>query len=128
MLPEWNIKGVIIEPGGFRTEWGGSSMLRLPIHPAYDKPHAPGVRFRELTKTPVFIGDPRKAAQAIMEVASMPDPPLRVQLGTDALMMVRNKARMTLRDNEQYEELAHSTNADGVDKQQVTARRAEINK
>ena len=128
MLPEWNIKGVIIEPGGFRTEWGGSSMLRLPIHPAYDKPHAPGVRFRELTKTPVFIGDPRKAARAIMEVASMPDPPLRVQLGTDALMMVRNKARMTLRDNEQYEELAHSTNAHGVDKEQVMVRLADINK
>ncbi|RDX47368.1 NAD(P)-binding protein [Lentinus brumalis] len=128
MLPEWNIKGVIIEPGGFRTEWGGSSMLHLPVHPAYDKPHAPAVRFREMTKGAVFIGDPRKAARAMMQVASMADPPLRVQLGTDALMLVRNKARMTLRDNERYEELAHSTNADGVDRDKVMEKLAEASR
>ncbi|KAM5542030.1 hypothetical protein V8D89_004340 [Ganoderma adspersum] len=104
MVPEWNIRGVIIQPGGFRTEWGRSSMVALPLPPQYDRPDAPS---------------PRKAALAIMQIASLPDPPLRIQLGTDAVLSVRRKALQTVADTEKYEELAHSTNADGVDRVRV---------
>ncbi|KAH9912194.1 NAD(P)-binding protein [Epithele typhae] len=116
MLPEWNIRAVIIQPGGFNTEWGGSSM-------AYNKPHALSVQFRQMTKgKSVFNGDPCKAAQAIMQVADMREAPLRVQLGTDALMLVRSKALQTLEDTYRHEALAHSTNADGVDREAVMAK------
>ncbi|KAI0738083.1 NAD(P)-binding protein [Daedaleopsis nitida] len=129
MLPEWNIKGVIIEPGGFRTEWNGTSMVRLPIPPQYDQPHAASVRFREMTQSSAgFVGDPRKAARAIVQVAAMPDPPLRIQLGTDCLTLVRNRARKTLEDSERYAELAHSTDADDVDRAAVMEAFAEAGK
>ena len=117
MLPEWNIKAVIIEPGGFATEWSKSSMVHFPVPSAYDKPHAPSVRFRQMTAgATVFTGDPRKAARAMVEVAGMADPPLRVQLGTDSLTLVRNQARHTLMECDRVEELAHSTNMEGVDR------------
>ncbi len=115
MVPEWNIRGIIIQPGGFRTEWAKSSMVAFPLPPQYDRPDAPSVKFRNLLAQNPIMGDPRKAALAIIQIASLPDPPLRVQLGTDAVLLVRNKALKTVADAEKYEELAHSTNADGVD-------------
>ncbi|TBU41916.1 NAD(P)-binding protein [Dichomitus squalens] len=123
MLPEWNIRGIIIQPGGFRTEWGGTSMLTLPMPPQYDRPDSPSVKFRALTQNAApFIGDPHKAALAIMTIASLPDPPLRIQLGTDAALSVRNKAMRTISDTDNYEELSHSTNADDVDREKVMER------
>ncbi|KAK0203589.1 hypothetical protein DFS33DRAFT_1261247 [Desarmillaria ectypa] len=34
-LKEMNIKGTIIEPGGFDSEWKGTSAYHIPPHPAY---------------------------------------------------------------------------------------------
>ncbi|KZT11169.1 NAD(P)-binding protein [Laetiporus sulphureus 93-53] len=126
MLPEWNIKGVIIEPGGFRTEWNSSSMMRLPVHPKYDTPESPTVQFRKMTAQ-TLIGDPAKAAKAIMQIADLSDPPLRIQLGTECLLVVMKKALKTIKDGEKYAELAHSTNADGVDKESVLEMFKEVN-
>ena len=119
MVPEWNIRGVIIQPGGFRTEWGRSSMVTLPLPPQYDRPDAPSVKFRQLLEQNTFMGEPHKAALAIVQIASLPDPPLRFQVGTDAVLSVRQKALQTVADTEKYEKLAHSTNADGVDSVRV---------
>ena len=129
MLPEWNIKGVIIEPGGFNTEWSGTSMVHIPIPEPYDRPHAPSVLFRRMTqgRGAVFTGDPHKAARAIVQIADMPDPPVRVQLGTDALVLVRSKARKTIEDGERWEELSHSTNADGADRDAIVQRLGAVN-
>ncbi|KAH9939448.1 hypothetical protein B0H21DRAFT_756962 [Amylocystis lapponica] len=118
MLPSWNIKGVIIEPGGFRTEWSRASLVRVPVHPQYDTPDAPSVKFRKMTEIP-SIGDPAKAATAIMHIAGMPDPPLRIQLGSECLLFVKNKALRTIEDGERNAELAHSTNLDGIDKDKI---------
>lgn len=127
MLPEWNIKAVIIEPGGFATEWSKSSMVHFPVPSAYDKPHAPSVRFRQMTAgATVFTGDPRKAARALIEVASLPDPPVRMQLGTDALMLVKAKARRTIQDAERWADIAHSTDADGVDREKIMEKLSAV--
>ena len=113
MPPEWNIKGIIIQPGSFQTEWGNSS-VRMPHHPAYDE-HSPGAQFHRMLEKVMGHpqGEPSKAAIAMMRIASEPDPPLRLQLGTDGLGLVMNKASMTLRDAEKWAELSHSTNRDG---------------
>ena len=88
---------------------------RVPA--AYDTSHSPTVLFRKSALNKVmYIGDPRKAARAMVEVAGMADPPLRVQLGTDSLILVRNQARHTLMECDRVEELAHSTNMEGVDR------------
>ncbi|GBE81793.1 hypothetical protein BKA93DRAFT_738065 [Sparassis latifolia] len=132
MLPEWNIKGLIIEPGGFETEWGGSSMIHVPIHPRYQGPTSPGLAFRKMREASHQyggggIGDPNKGGKVLMQIASMPNPPLRIQLGTDSLMLVRNKALKTVRDGETFEEISHSTNKDGIDKDQILGMIKEAN-
>ncbi|KAM5542035.1 hypothetical protein V8D89_004345 [Ganoderma adspersum] len=121
MVPAWNIRAIIVQPGGFRTEWAGSSMLTFPLPPQYDGADAPSIKIRKLLSQSHAMGDPRRAAVALMQVATMPDPPLRIQLGTDAVLQVRGQALKTARDSERYEELAHSTNADGVDRDRMIA-------
>ena len=69
-----------------------------------------------------FIGDPVKAGQALFKLGGRKDLPLRVQLGTDASCLVRFTAKRTMEDtmNPELEDIAASTNMDGVGKEMVT--------
>ena len=119
MLPEWNIKVTIIQPGGFATQWGQSSLERIPRHPLYAHETSPTSLFKKMAENVTPIGDPAKAAKAMMAVASLPNPPMRVQFGTESITMIRKKAQKTLDDTYEYEELSHSTNFDWVEKDRV---------
>jgi NAD(P)-dependent dehydrogenase (short-subunit alcohol dehydrogenase family) len=78
------IKVTLIEPGGFRTNGAGSSMV-TPKHPISDYAQTSG-------KTIDFMrashgnqpGDPAKAADAMIQVVESDDPPLRLALGEDS--------------------------------------------
>src|SRR5262249_12092410 len=80
----FGVKVTIIEPGAFRTDWGGSSMAIASVHPDYDPPAGEMNRPRVETAAPQ-PGAPAKAAQAILEVVALDNPPLRLLLGKDAL-------------------------------------------
>jgi NAD(P)-dependent dehydrogenase (short-subunit alcohol dehydrogenase family) len=60
------IKVTIVEPGGFRTDFAGSSTELSEGHPAYDSTVGATARFQRNYngKQP---GDPKKAAQAIIQ-------------------------------------------------------------
>ena len=121
MSPAWNIQATIIEPGGFNTDiW--SNMTTLPLHPAYDTDSDDSLTKRNrsmITGTSSgfpFIGSSEKAAKAFISLAEMrQDLPLRVQFGTDSLVVVRHNAMKTISDGEKFASLSHSTNVDGVD-------------
>lgn len=119
MLPEWNIKGIIIETGGFPTEWHIGSMVRLPPLTQYDTPHSSMTIVKQTRAKMRPIGDPARAAKAMVQVADMADLPLRVQLGTDAMLLVRNKALKTVQDGERLEAFSSQTDADDVDKNKI---------
>ncbi|KAI0056246.1 NAD(P)-binding protein [Artomyces pyxidatus] len=112
MRPEWNIKGIIIEPGGFATKWATSGMVVVPQPPAYEG-DSPSNKFRAMAKGAGAIGDVAKAAQAMILIAGEPDPPLRLQLGTDSWGIVQYKANATLKDQEKWATVSHGTNLDG---------------
>jgi NAD(P)-dependent dehydrogenase (short-subunit alcohol dehydrogenase family) len=80
----FGVKVTIVEPGAFRTDWGGSSMKLAEVHPDYDSTVGQLNRYRLETdgKQP---GDPAKAAEAILHVTNLDNPPLRLLLGKDAL-------------------------------------------
>jgi NAD(P)-dependent dehydrogenase (short-subunit alcohol dehydrogenase family) len=61
----------LIEPGGMRTEWGGSSMTVHPIRGAYT---AVGRTAAYRVSGPLPLGDPKKAAQAILKISEVPKP------------------------------------------------------
>ena len=99
MDPSWDIKAVIVEPGGFRTEWAGDSLKTFPPLRPYADPNSPTSQFRNASlDSSKYIGDPTKAAKAFIEIANMPDPPLRMQLGTESMAVVIGKAKETLRN------------------------------
>ena len=81
------IKVTIVEPGGFRTDFAGSSSKMHAGRPEYDVTVGAAERFqREYDgKQP---GDPAKAAAVIVELAAMAEPPLRLLLGSDAVQIV----------------------------------------
>src|SRR5438270_1887602 len=99
----FGIKVTIIEPGGFRTDFAGSSSSIDEGNPVYDATVGAVARFqREYNGTQP--GDPTKAASVILEVASLAEPPLRLLLGSDAVRAVeaaaieRSTADATWRD------------------------------
>jgi NAD(P)-dependent dehydrogenase (short-subunit alcohol dehydrogenase family) len=79
----FGVKVTIVEPGGFRTDFAGASTELREGRPEYDTTVGKTVRFqREYNgKQP---GDPARAAAALLQLASVEEPPLRVLLGSDA--------------------------------------------
>jgi NAD(P)-dependent dehydrogenase (short-subunit alcohol dehydrogenase family) len=79
----FGVKVTILEPGGFRTDFAGSSTELREGRPEYDTTVGKTARFqREFNgKQP---GDPTRAAAALLQLASEENPPLRIVLGSDA--------------------------------------------
>ena len=77
------IKVTIVEPGGFRTDFAGASTDLRPGRPEYDATVGAAARFQRdyNGKQP---GDPKRAADVLLQLVSMQDPPLRLLLGSDA--------------------------------------------
>jgi NAD(P)-dependent dehydrogenase (short-subunit alcohol dehydrogenase family) len=80
----FGVKVTIIEPGGFRTDWGGSSMQTAPVGPDYEATVGEMNRFRGSTVA-TWRGDPTRAAKIIMGIVRVDDPPLRLLLGAGAV-------------------------------------------
>ncbi|MGW6282777.1 oxidoreductase [Kribbella sp. NPDC055071] len=80
----FGVKVTIVEPGAFRTDWGGSSMTIAPVGADYEETVGALNRYR-LEADGNQAGDPAKAARAILEIVAIDNPPLRLLLGKDAL-------------------------------------------
>jgi NAD(P)-dependent dehydrogenase (short-subunit alcohol dehydrogenase family) len=80
-----------VAPGSFRTDWAGRSMQRAPRSIAdYDAIFDPIRQARE-EKSGKQLGDPVKAARAMLKVIAAENPPAHLLLGSDALTLVRAK-------------------------------------
>src|SRR5690606_25849798 len=72
-----------VAPGSFRTDWAGRSMVRSPRCIAdYDTLFDP-VRKARQEKSGKQLGDPKKAARAMLEVIDSQHPPAHLLLGSD---------------------------------------------
>lgn len=79
------VRVIIVEPGGFRTDFAGRSLTQS-AKPIGDYSDTAGLRRKENdTIHGRQPGDPDKAAQAILQAVASDDPPLRLLLGSDAL-------------------------------------------
>jgi NAD(P)-dependent dehydrogenase (short-subunit alcohol dehydrogenase family) len=104
----FGVKVTIIEPGAFRTDWGGTSMTIAPVHPDYDSTVGAMNRYRLETdgKQP---GDPTKAAAAILTIVALDNPPLRLLLGKDALTHAERASRSRAEEATTWVHLSTST-------------------
>lgn len=108
-LAPFNIFVTAVAPGSFRTDWAGRSMQRTPRSISdYDATFDPVRKARE-EKSGLQLGDPQKAARAMMTIITSPNPPAQLLLGSDALALVRDKLHRTAESIEQWEALSRST-------------------
>jgi len=100
--PKWNIKISLIEPGQFKSDAAGRSAVHLPLHPAYSNPALPATAVREWIATNNTGGDtggdPVKGVAKWYELAQLPDPPMRLVLGKDAIVVVRTQITKLIND------------------------------
>src|SRR5712671_2195052 len=102
------IKVTIVEPGGFRTDFAGSSTELREGRREYDATVGATVRFQRNYdgKQP---GDPIKAAEALLHIASLPEPPLRLLLGSDAYKAAEKHAVQTLASDREWKDFSIPT-------------------
>ncbi len=102
------IKVTIVEPGGFRTDWAGASMTVRQSRPEYDQTIGAMIRFRE-THNGAQRGDPARAALAILKIAGVDDPPLRLLLGSDAVHLADLDNQARIETDRKWRDLSLST-------------------
>ncbi|MBB5875707.1 MULTISPECIES: oxidoreductase [Xanthomonas] len=100
-----------VAPGSFRTDWAGRSMVRTPRSIAdYDALFDP-IRDARQAKSGRQLGDPAKAAQAMLALIDAPAPPAHLLLGSDALALVRDKLDRLKADIAAWEAVSRATDA-----------------
>lgn len=108
-LAPFNLHVTAVAPGSFRTDWAGRSMVRSPRRlPDYDALFEP-VRQARQEKSGKQLGDPVKAAHAMLALIESGNPPTHLLLGSDALSLVRQKLEALGKEIEQWEKLTRST-------------------
>ena len=78
-VADFGIKVTLIEPGGFSTDWSGSSAKRSEPLAAYDELREKAQRWR--ASRAASPGDPAASAAAVLAVVDAEEPPLRVFFG-----------------------------------------------
>lgn len=98
----------IVEPGGFRTDFAGASTSLDEGRPEYDRVVGATARMQRAYdgRQP---GDPVRAAQAVLAVAAMDAPPLRLALGSDATVAIERADRSRLEELARWRTLSVST-------------------
>lgn len=118
-VADFGVHVTIIEPGSFRTDWAGRSMVRTERSiQDYDKLFEP-IRAARQAASGNQLGDPAKAAEAVLRVLEAKNPPVHLALGSDALRLITAGRSAVEQDLREWEELSRST--DFPDGHQITS-------
>jgi NAD(P)-dependent dehydrogenase (short-subunit alcohol dehydrogenase family) len=105
------IKVTVVEPGGMRTDWAGSSMTTPPITEPYQATVGASARAMNGFEH-VANSDPLKVARLVLAIAELDEPPLRILAGSDAYEYGREAWRTRLETDAKWEHLSRSTDHD----------------
>lgn len=94
----------IVEPNGFATEFGSSSVQSTPIA-AYDNLRAEFYADPNITASDAY-GDPQATTEAILKLVDSPNPPLRLFLGKKALPLAQQAYANRLNEWEDWKEVS----------------------
>jgi NAD(P)-dependent dehydrogenase (short-subunit alcohol dehydrogenase family) len=101
-----------VEPGMFRTDWAGRSMVRASRSiPDYDALFDP-IRAARASRSGNQPGDPVKAARAMLKLVESKNPPTHLLLGPDALKFVRADLNAFQSEIAEWESVSASTDFD----------------
>lgn len=109
------IRLTIVEPGAFRTDFLGRSMVQAQQQlPEYAETAAMMRSYADSMsgKQP---GDPERGARVIMAAVDAEDPPLRLPLGPDSHRLIRGKLERVAKDLDAWSHLTLKTDFDAGD-------------
>jgi NAD(P)-dependent dehydrogenase (short-subunit alcohol dehydrogenase family) len=86
------VSALIVEPGPFDTEWFGKNAVWAPEHrDRYPDTWAMADGMKQVYGDRAIVGDPSRAAEAILAAIALDPPPLRLPLHEYALASIRDK-------------------------------------
>ncbi|GFG63332.1 short-chain dehydrogenase/reductase [Mycobacterium kubicae] len=100
-VADFGVHVTLIEPGGFSTDWSGSSSKRAERLPDYAEVHAKQDEWRN--QRWAKPGDPAASATALLKVVDADEPPLRVFFGSGPLQLAKDDYESRLRTWEQWQ-------------------------
>jgi len=103
-VAQFGIKVTLIEPGGFATDWAGTSSTRSEPLPPYAEFHQ---RVQEQRRQRVGTpGDPQASAAAVLKLVDADEPPLRCFFGTAPLGIAKADYERRLATWEKWQPVA----------------------
>jgi NAD(P)-dependent dehydrogenase (short-subunit alcohol dehydrogenase family) len=94
----------LVEPGGFATDWAGSSAVHATPNPAYDH-----IRKAMAERAgDAQYGDPTAAGPALLQVVDADNPPLRVLFGSQPTELVKYIYAQRLQTWAEWEHVSHA--------------------
>lgn len=99
------LRVLIVEPGMFRTSLLGAGYRAIPEYAA----SVGGLRAYVEAQRGAQIGDPVRAARAIVDAVEAGAPTLRLPLGADAIQQIRGKLAQLAADVDRNEQVAVAT-------------------
>lgn len=97
----FGIHVTLIEPGGFDTDWAGSSAKHATPLPAYDEAREAAQRAR--AQPTAKSGDPKASAAAVLKIVDAENPPLRVFFGELPLQLAKADYESRLKTWEEWQ-------------------------
>ncbi|WP_425270619.1 oxidoreductase [Paenibacillus helianthi] len=104
-VASFNIHVTLIEPGAFRTDWGGRSSVKTETQISDYSESSVGQMLNYLQQGGgQEPGDPAKAAEAVIMITQADNPPLRLLLGEGAYLGATSKFTNLLASIEEWKE------------------------
>lgn len=100
-----------VEPGGFRTDWAGSSMTFAPDIEGYEETVG-GIKSFLTSGKFSPVGDPVKAAKAMIAITETDEAPVHLVLGSEAVQILKSVNTAREAEFEKWMKLSLSTDHD----------------
>ena len=94
----------LVEPGGFSTDWSGSSASHAEPNPVYDHIRQALIE----AHAGATFGNPAAAGPALLQVVDADNPPLRVLFGSQPTQIVKQVYSQRLQTWADWEHVAHA--------------------
>jgi NAD(P)-dependent dehydrogenase (short-subunit alcohol dehydrogenase family) len=104
------VRVTVLEPGGMRTDWAGSSMKVPPVSEPYQQSVG---QFSNMLRSSLGkeVTNPEKVGPIIDKLYQSSEPPVRMLVGSDAVQLAGQVAKAQRGSDEKWKELSLSAPA-----------------